>query len=306
MSVKLYVMQSVSIETADLLFHKTGEAKGTKSKFVKGVDLKDIDEAKTLLVNKFKTNDVEIHLIDVEYMIKFFYTKEGKDYYRHLNQIKDKVIFHTIMWESYVKTIQFNDEDIHIFATKENFNNVYKFANTIDMKLAPNKFFITGIKTLSDCVNCYCPLNIFSTNNQKDVLSVNEEQQHVNINSIKEMLMEGLEQLELLIIAGCFDGEFFIQKKVPSWVFNVESFFMKGVILEHNMLPRVLDFGKYDNSHGKTLQELFTESAEYRKDITHKIAEVLYSYGKNYISGFFIATKMEDLRNTIWLRNGLL
>ena len=301
MSIKIYIINSLFYENSNVEMYN-GEFLSTNQVFIPTVNFSEL----SLLSEKIKKiftslENVEIHLIDKNNRIKYYYTEEGREQYEiFLNNISENIYIHSCDWEDYNKTIVYSSEDEYIFATVNSYRNKYEFALNIDGLFDINRFYIHDMKKLSDIYNikkCASPLNLFlNENNYNERFTSRNDLQEIDEEAIKWLLSNGIEHCKYCIIAGFLDNERFVQNKIPSWVLNVETFYMKGTIYHNELFPKILFFSEEDTSHGKTIQEKFLESAKYRYDITRKMIEYLYYYC-NYKNNDFVINNFDEFKN---------
>ena len=308
MTIKVYIIDSMFFEYSNIQMID-GEYSLTSQEFISTVDFSELsileDEIKSSFKNlKDDQLNVEIHLIDKNNRIKYYYTDEGKEQFNIFSKnIKNNIFIHSCDWEDYNKNMVYLDEDEYIFSTTKTFRNKYEFALNIDGLFHINRFYIHDMKSLLDICNinkCKSPLNIYVNLNKDKIYNMytsRDDLQEIDNEAISWLLINGIEHCKNCVIAGFLKKERFVQNRVPSWTLNVESFYMKGVIYHEKLFPKVLFFSSEDTSHGKTIQEKFLESADYRYKITIKMAEYLYFYCKFISNNEFTLSSMNQFNN---------
>jgi len=279
-NVYVYIIDSMFYENSDVVSSK-GIYEYTIEKFVPTIDYSELPTIFEQL-ELYYNSKVEIHLVDVKNSIKHYYTDDGKKEFEVFSEaIKNKNVYvHSDTWSKFYKTIPFNLNDQYIFATSKKFINKYQMSLEYNLLTNLNFFYVNNMKSIKDIISlkkCTSPFNIYqdlSLLNLKENKTLRGDFQEIDFDSLKWLLNQGVEQTELCVKAGCLEKERFIQKRVPSWVLNPESYFMKGVIYHFSLLP-------LQNSNPVTLitnQDLFIESSEYRYNIVLNMCYTLYSY----------------------------
>jgi hypothetical protein len=278
-TVHLFIFESLFSETFELHFENQ-EIESSSPKFVLGINLDNLEIAINDLKRQFTTMNIKIYLIDPKNRINNYYTPKGiEEYSKISNLIKTfDISVHYCDWEEFNKNLIYNPDDEYIFATQKSFSSLYDMVAYCDSTLDINRFYISNLNKIEDVINCQSPLDIFSIADMRQVVSNRGDVQFENQEEIRGLLRSGYIHLKYLILVGFLDGEKFVQQKAPSWIFNVENLFIKLIIYHNEMFPNKLNFGNNDTSSGKTIQEHFNESSEYRKVIVQSMCLTFYNF----------------------------
>jgi len=322
--VQILIFESIFYEISDLNFDK-GEVKSSSEKFISTVDFNRLEdcilETKKSFSNNGENNvDVNVHIIDKNLRIDYFYTPEGQQEYQNFRLLvetlskTENIFLHCSDWEDFSKTFTFSFDEIYILTTIKSFRNKYEMSGYCECFVDKNYFYLPNMQSLddiNDTKKCASPLNVYENLTSivlSDNLTARGDPQEIDTNGILWLFDSGITHTQYCVAAGFLRKERFPQIKIPSWVLNTESFFMKGIILhrtfklnvidysntsnkqtsikEVRLIPKKPDFGPDDHSIGKTIQELFIESAEYRYRIVFNMCEVLYYYSFFKSPGF--------------------
>lgn len=271
-SVNIFLLNISSYEKHNLIYDKNGNPEKTDPEFVHGINLLEMDLMKKMIIDKFPQDfDIEfsVHFVDPNYKINHYYTDEGKVYYNKLNSIKTGkesmfYSFHDVSWNNLKNDFYITDEDIYYFMSTDDFVNDYDFFNYLEIKITNNVFVNYNIKSLKDIKDARNPYNIFGTELVEKSLDFFENKVSYNENSVRWMTENGVKHCILLKEALVHKKERYIQSNLPPWCLNVESHYMKGIILEYEIFPERKIILNEKLCIGKTIQEKFLESAQYR------------------------------------------
>lgn len=282
----IYIIGGFPHEKHSTKMSNHGEIKSTTPEFVDGFDIDDI--AKIILYFQSILNiEIKIHLVDKSFGIRYYYTPEGKKYFNKLHDFKENeefsnVTFHDCSWDTILEDgISIDLQNIYYIVTNDtDFENNYDFYNFIGLKIYDNVYVKYGLTDILDLKTATVPFNVFGNNN--DYQTILGERPSENKKSIKWIIENGVSTYKNFVKCGFLKRERFVQQSVPTWVLNVESHFTKGIILEYELLPprKIIFTAKL--CIGKTIQEKFIESADYRYEITDHIAKVLTNLGLKY------------------------
>lgn len=305
---EVIIIDGSSYEKFERTFTKTGEIKDVKSKFIEVLPLRDIDamiESVHERVSHVTNSHVFVRLVGKQYKINHYQTPEGKEYFRELHTFKtdetanEQYAFHDCSWSEFFEDFAPDANCHYFFVSPETFENDYDFFNYLGLPCVDNYYVCHGVKRLTEIRKARCPLNIFSGCSVEDSFDTCGNPVHIDQDAISWLIEYGVTQTEFLKAAGIPTKERFIQNPIPSWVLNTESYFMKGVIVEYELYPTVKivlppgqeeeesdhNSSNYNNAVskkyyiGKTIQEKFLESANYRLNIFDHMCRVLCQYG---------------------------
>lgn len=285
MKLVVYILESASYELFESSFENKEISDIVGQSFVQGIDLNGIENLSEKLFERFNL-DVEFSFVDKEYHIKNFYTREGKQYHQKIEKLKENHEFNNATWMEFMDhSPDFKNENVYIFCSKQGFLNAYDFANFLQVPLNGNFYFIWGANSIGDCINAKSYYNIFSRTERNLMLDFLDQKQEEDIEAIKWIVEQGVEQVTQLILAGVSRLEPTPQHNVNSWVFNVNSYFSSGIVLEYDLTPLRPDCSNSKIQKGYLAEEFFLISADYRYQILDGMCRVLYKYGREF--GFF-------------------
>jgi hypothetical protein len=292
----IYVIGGISYEKHTSHFDKDGRSKFTTPEFVKKLDLRNLDELVRRFDELFLTN-VIIHFVDPQLKIRYYYTPEGRAYFNMLHDIREdesrnNIIFHDCQWYELQLDFRNNPENNYYFVTDDgDFECSYDFLNFLEMRISGNIYLKYGITSLLDVLDAKCPYNVFLV--PDEALTSRMEIIEENMEEINWII--GVRTVQAFIRAGFLNKERYVQNSIPCWVLNTESHFTKGIIMEYEIYPPIKVMHSKRVCVGKTVQEKFTESAEYRYLITDTICRVLCKLGIRY--GKFSEVKLHHKVN---------
>jgi len=280
MVVHIFLIDSMFYENSEIEF-RNSSAENTVSQFVEVVNLDNMEQTLELCKQKFQSPEVTITIVDMKCQRTYYETLEGITAFgnfKNLTQIYNIKLVPKI-WEDYIKELTFISEDDYIFANAENFTNLYEMALLHDTVPNINFFYVKNITSFDQILDCQSPLNIFMFSKQNPTIkNTRIGPQYCNNEDIKWLLKNGFDHLRNCIIAGFLRNERFVQKDVPAWTFQVENFFMKGIIIHNHCIPRKVNFGLEDNFGVAITQETFNTSTKYREIIIKTMITTLYFF----------------------------
>lgn len=281
----IYVLGGISYEKHTPHFDKNGRTKFTTPEFVPCLNMNDLQRLIEQFNERFGT-EVFIHFVDPNLKIRYYYTPEGRAYFNILHDIRSNedfknVTFHDCQWYEMRDDIEINqDNDYHIVSFDDSFECSYDFLNFLELKVYNNVYIKYGIKSLMEIIDAKCPYNVFGA--PDEFLTTMGEPAEQDHDALMWIIENGVRTVQAHIKAGFLAKERYVQVAVPCWTLNVESHFIKGIILEYEIFPPKKIMYSKRVCIGKTIQEKFTESAEYRYLITDTICRVLSQLGINY------------------------
>lgn len=286
----IYIIDGASFETHDIVEDGNGEHIGTSETFKNVLNIESIEQIVGEIIQSAdldENSQIEVHLVDQNYKISYFYTEEGKKYYNIIHGIQrdynNFVTFHDIPWSTYRDGLSIDKNILYYFVSaKKDFANIYHFYQYLGIKIQDNIFVRYGVEKLSDIMDSVVPYNIFGTTPKIKETNAFGEPVFVDDDAIDFMLRDGIEHVKQLKQGGVSDEEPFVSN-MACWALNTESFFMNGVIREFELYPkrRILPSDR-DTMIGKTVQEKFNESARYRYQIYNCMVRILCKYGENH------------------------
>lgn len=283
--VHVYIIGGISYEKHTPVFSENGESKYTVPEFV---EMLNMDELNKLIdgMRESTGREVTVHFVDPKLKIRYYYTPEGRAYFNHLHDIRTSdeyknVIFHDCQWYEMRDDFKVDKQnDYYILTVDNEYENLYDFLNFLEMKVYDCVYLKYGITSMLDVFDARCPYNIFGVPDDYET-SIGEPPLE-DPDAINWIIENGVATVKAFINAGFLEKERYIQAAVPCWTLNVESHFTKGIILEYELFPpRKVVFNE-KLCVGKTIQEKFTESADYRYTITDCICRVLCQIGIRY------------------------
>lgn len=274
-SVHVYLLNLSSYERHDMVYDDEGNPEKTEAVFVDGPNLVELDAMEEIVSRFFPDDlipDLVIHFVDPYYKLNHYSTTDGKLYYNKLHKIKNGensrfYQFHDVSWNCIQEDVVINPDDVYFFMSGDNFINDYDFFNFLNIKVSNNVFVNYNVKSFRDISETRTPYNIFGIEHIQNSFDILGNEVFYDEEAIEWMTENGVSHCKLLKEACVHKKERFIQSKLPSWCLNVESHYMKGIILEYEIFPdRKIIFSER-LCIGKTIQEKFLESANYRETI---------------------------------------
>lgn len=293
MSVYVFIIESANTEIFEREYENR-EVKDVKvAEFKVKMNIDNIEQMIEDIHSKFN-KEVKVIFVDSQYQIKYYYSDEGKEEFENIQAIRNdlpQLVFHNCDWYQFLPHFEgIESDNDYVFATANDFDNEYIFANYLEVPLKGNCYFIWDINDIVDVVNAKAYYNIFSRilrNEQKDSLG---NQLIPDFDTINWIIEEGCTQVQGLISSGCLQYQRFIQSKVDPWILNPYSIFSKGVIIETGLIPQphpdVLDSKILK---GLTIQEQFNEDAIYRYNLTDFMCRILSKYALEFGKISFIS-----------------
>ena len=283
--IHIFVIESCFYESYTRNYDEEGNILDIKSIApVEGLKLDEIDILKEMAseyIGNFCTNPVSsVTLVDPNYQIKYFYTKEGKQHFKELSKIlnteNSNIRIVNKHWHDFIESYIFDPINHYFFITKKKFDNCYKFFNYLGLHLSNNFYCCYSAKSMQDINKSKCYFNIFNASKEKTSIQTKPT---FDSKAVEFMVNYALDTLEQMKLAGFHKKENFVQNIIESWVLNVESYFTKGVILEKKINPanRIINYEGF--CFGNTRQEAFCESAEYRFMVYFEICNALANLG---------------------------
>lgn len=285
MTVFVFIVESGNTESFELEFDKREISNVIPSKYIKNLDIEYFEEMVANIAARFK-DEVFVTFVDQQYQIKYYYTEEGKKELERLENLEKneaQVRFCNCNWMEYFPHFEgLDDTSNYIFASKENFVNVYDMANFLQIPINNNCYFIWNIKSLADVPYAESYYNIFSNIRRKDQYDTLGEKVTEDEDALKWIVEHGVEQVKGLIKAGVLKKEPFIQSMVDSWVLNVYSYFSAGILTEFDMIPQPPEGEESRILKGLTPREQFNEDCQYRYNILDRMCRCLCKYGLEF------------------------
>ena len=285
MTVFVFIVESGNTESFDLEFEKREILNVIPSKYNKYLDIEYFDKMVSDIASRFE-DEVFVTFVDQQYQIKYYYTDEGKrelERLENLERNENQVRFCNCNWMEYFPHFEgLDDSSNYIFASKEEFINVYDMANFLQIPINNNCYFIWNIKSLEEVSLAKSYYNIFSNTKRKNQIDSLGNKVTEDEESLKWIVEYGVQQIKGLIKAGVLNKERFIQKMVESWVLNVHSYFSSGIIIEFDMIPQPPKGEESKILKGLTPQEAFNEDCQYRYNIADRMCRCLCKYGLEF------------------------
>lgn len=285
MTVYVFIVESGNTELFEQSFVNREIDDVKPHSFVVKMNIDKFDQMVASISQKFEDN-VTVLFVDEQYQIKYYYTDEGKDYFKKielLKQKKDQVQFCNCNWMEFMFNFGgLDDTANYIFASAENFDNIYDMANFLQLPINSNCYFVWNVKDITECNNAKSYYNIFSSIPRKKQTNSLGEPVIVDLEAIKWIIEHGVRQIQGLIHTGVLKKEAYIQKEVDCWILNPHSFFSKGIIIEYDLKPKPHPDVQSNILKGLTITEQFNEDAEYRYQIADKICRILCKYGLEF------------------------
>jgi len=283
--VIIYIIGGISYEEHTPVFAKNGETKYTVPSFKPCINFGEFES----FIDEMNEQDREykIHFVDPRLKIRYFYTPEGRAFFNTLHDIKankkfSNVFFHDCHWYEYIENFSIDpSNDYYISTWDDDFENAYDFLNFLELKMYDCLYLKYGLRSFTDIFDAKNYYNIF-TSSDGEYLSTNGEKPVEDLESIQWMIENGVQTMKAFIAAGFLERETYVQSAVPCWTLNVESVFTKGVIMEYELFPQKKVIFSEKLSVGKTIQEKFVESADYRYKIADYLSRVLCNLGIRY------------------------
>ena len=280
MTTYIYIIDSMFYEKSEVIYSDIEEKEysHTVEEFVNTINFEDLPNVKKQLEN-IVNQKVEIHLVDINNKIKYYYTNEGKLVYSNfINMLEntEDIFLHKCNWGVFQKTLLFYEENTYIFTTVKKYRNKYEMGLNLDGLFYTNRYYLHNMENFNEILDedkCTSPLNIF-----QKISKFNIDQQDVNEEAIKWLILNGIEHAKQCFIAGFLDPKIqrFVQNKVPAWTMQTETFYMKGVIYHNNLFPKEIDIEDYQCQ--QTIQEKFLVNSSYRNLISLTMCKNLLYY----------------------------
>lgn len=306
---EVIIIDGSSYEKCERTFTKNGSIKDISFNFVEVLPLRDIDEMIATVherVSHVTNSHVFVRFVSQQYKINCYKTPEGKEYFAELHSMKtsdmnsQQFSFHDCHWNEFFEDFIPDPNCHYFFICPQKFENDYDFLNYLGLPCNDNYYLFHGIERLTQIGDAQASFNVFTGNPIDDAVDSCGNPIVWDEDAISWLIENGVSHIEWLKKSGIPERERFIQNPIPSWTLNIESVFMKGIIVEYELYPvvkLVIPVGQeeendqnalnYNNAvskkyyTGKTIQEKFMESAEYRWLIFDHMCRVLCQYGIN-------------------------
>jgi hypothetical protein len=292
-SIEIYIIDGISHEKHIKTLSEDGRHDSTTPNFVPNLNIFDYGLMVANLMrfgDVINRSDINVHFVDERLKRDQFYTDEGKLFFEELLKLVQNpfVHFHDCNWVDFSSNLVLDSMKNYFFITPLTFMTDYHFFNYLGINLSSNYYIYHGAKSLLDCKNARCPINIFDNVNPNTALDTYGRSLYVNQTHIMYILDSAVKQTRYLINAGFLTRQRFVQVAVPAWCLNVRSPFIHGVILQNNILPEYKVMFSEKLCTGKTTQEKFNESSEYRYTITDLMCKTLAEFAINFNKVSFV------------------
>lgn len=285
MTVYVFIIESGNTEVFEQTFVNREVDNVIPQSFTVKMNIDKFDEMVTSVSQRFSDNTMVL-FVDEQYHIKYYYTNEGKEELDKLNLLKEKkdqVQFCNCNWMEFMLNFGgLDDTANYVFATSENFENIYDMANFLQLPINPNCYFVWNCNDITDCNNAKSYYNIFSSTPKIKQIDSLGEPVTIDDQAIKWIIEYGVRQIQGFIEAGILKKEAYIQRYVDQWILNPHSYFSKGIIIEYDLKPKPPLPGEQKILKGLTVTEQFNEDASYRYQIADKICRILCKYGLEF------------------------
>ncbi len=286
MTVFLFIIESASEEIFENIFEGKEISTIDSGRFNPGIDLTNIDSVVQELSGKF-SHEIAPIFVDQRNYCQYFYTKEGKDYYEMIKNLKEKYRFHNANWIKFFDSFAgIDDTNSYIFITKTNYKNIYDFANFLQISPEKNCYFAWNANKIEDALYARSYYNVYSKipkSQQIDTLGNPQYRDPEDYEALKWIIEYGVSQVKQMILAGFHVNENYVQAIVEPWSLNPASYFSKGIIVEYDLFPSPPE--ECQNSRiqkGYLYNELFNISAAYRFQIIQGMCLSLCKFGLEF------------------------
>lgn len=277
--------------------------------FEPGADINELGDFENMMNENLvgDSDNLYVNFVDPYYKVNKFYTDEGKKYYNSVSKIRrsdmsEFITFHDVDWAVLRDSVTIDSDSNYFFITSDDFVNSYDFFNYLGIKISNNVYVRYGAKSFGDVFGSLERfIGIYGDEEQQETLPLSLELvnpfnvyggiQYGNYqdsygneptydhDAIEWIIENGITHVEFLKKSGVHYRERFMLSNIPSWCLNVSSHYMMGIILEYELLPMKNIFSNDVVVTGKTPQEKFLESSEYRARILeYMIKTILFLF----------------------------